>query len=148
MPGRGSRRLARKGFLSSTQASAELARHTSTMSDPVRPVRAFPSPPHQELTLETPENVTDEGSDLRAFLALFRRHAVLIAVVTILPGVIPYAFPSQQAAQYSSTATLEFTEPPNAPANADPARDVSTIVGVGSSSSVLGPVAKKHGMTQ
>ncbi|MFZ0341519.1 MAG: hypothetical protein WAL31_04220, partial [Gaiellaceae bacterium] len=89
----------------------------------------------------------DEGSDLRAFLALFRRHAVLIAVVTILTGVIAYAVTSQQAAQYSSTAALEFTEPANAPANADPARDVSTLVGVGTSSSVLDAVAKKHDMT-
>lgn len=111
-------------------------------------MRALPSlPHHQEPALETPDDHINEGSDLRAFLSLFRRHAVLIAVVTILTGVIAYVVTKQETPQYSSTAQLEFTEPANAPANADPARDVSTLVGVGTSSAVIDPVAQKHGMT-
>ncbi len=103
--------------------------------------------PNQEPTLETPENRIDEGSDLRAFLALFRRHAVLIAVVTILTGVVAYAVTKQEAATYSSTATLLYTEPANATATVDPARAVSTLVGVGTSNAVLSRVARRHGLS-
>jgi Mrp family chromosome partitioning ATPase/capsular polysaccharide biosynthesis protein len=71
----------------------------------------------------------------------------LIAVVTILTGVIAYVVTKQETPQYSSTATLEFTEPANAPVGTDPARDLATLVGVGTSSSVLDPVALAHGMT-
>jgi Mrp family chromosome partitioning ATPase/capsular polysaccharide biosynthesis protein len=117
------------------------------MSDPARPLRAEQPLPYLEQALETPENVTNEGSDLRAFLALFRRHAVLIGVVTILTGVIAYVVTKQETPQYSSTAQLLFTEPANAPQGFDPARAVSTFVGEGTSSAVLDPVAKAHGMT-
>jgi Mrp family chromosome partitioning ATPase/capsular polysaccharide biosynthesis protein len=117
------------------------------MHDPLRLVRARPSTPVQEPELEATENHTHEGSDLRAFLALFRRHAVLIAVVTVLTGGITYAVTKHEAPQFSSTATLLYTEPANAPADADPARAVSTYVGVGSSSAVLTPVARRHGMS-
>jgi len=118
------------------------------MFEPARPVRALPSPPHhQESALETHENHENEGSDLRAFLALFRRHAVLIAVVTILTGVIAYVVTSQQTAQYTSTSSLLYTEPATAPQGFDPARYVSTLVGVGTSSSVLDTVAQAHNMT-
>ena len=109
------------------------------MSDPARLVRANQSLPDQEPALETPENHTNEGSDLRAFLALFRRHAVLIGVVTILTGAVTYAVTKQEAATFSSTATLLYTEPANAAVNADPVRAVSTLVGVGTSSAVLTP---------
>jgi Mrp family chromosome partitioning ATPase/capsular polysaccharide biosynthesis protein len=101
----------------------------------------------QESALETSENRTDEGSDLRAFLGLFRRHAVLIVVVTILTGVVTYAVTKQEAAKYSSTATLLYTEPANVSFNFDPARAVSTLVDVATSSAVLSSVAQKHGMS-
>ena len=114
------------------------------MSDPVRLVRARQTPPDQEPALEATENRTNEGSDLRAFLALFRRHAVLIGVVTILTGAVTYAVTRQQAATYSSTATLLYTEP--ASEAVDPARAVSTFVGEATSSAVLAPVAQKHRM--
>jgi Mrp family chromosome partitioning ATPase/capsular polysaccharide biosynthesis protein len=97
--------------------------------------------------LETAENHPTEGSDLRAFLGLFRRHAVLIGVVTILTGVVTYAVTKQQAATFTSTTTLLYTEPANAPVNFDPTRAVSTFVGVGSSSAVLTGVAARHGMS-
>jgi len=116
------------------------------MSDPVRLVRARQTPPDQEPALEATENRTDEGSDLRAFLALFRRHAVLIGVVTILTGAVTYAVTRQEAPTYSSTATLLYTEPANESASADPARAVSTFVGEATSSAVLAPVAQKHRM--
>jgi Mrp family chromosome partitioning ATPase/capsular polysaccharide biosynthesis protein len=105
------------------------------------------SRPPQELALETPENHENEGSDLRAFLALLRRHAVLIAVVTLLTAVVTYAVTKQETPRFTSTASLLYTEPANAPANDDPARDVSTLVGVGTSDAVLYPVAKAHEMT-
>jgi Mrp family chromosome partitioning ATPase/capsular polysaccharide biosynthesis protein len=54
---------------------------------------------------------------------------------------------SQETPQYSSTATLEFTEPANAPVGTDPARDLATLVGVGTSSSVLDPIAQNNNMT-
>ena len=114
------------------------------MSDPVRLVRTPQTLPDQESALEATENRTNEGSDLRAFLALFRRHAVLIGVVTILTGAVTYAVTRQQAATYSSTATLLYTEP--ASEAVDPARAVSTFVGEATSSAVLAPVAQKHRM--
>jgi Mrp family chromosome partitioning ATPase/capsular polysaccharide biosynthesis protein len=103
--------------------------------------------PNQEPTLETSENHINEGSDLRAFLALFRRYAVLITVVTILTGVVTYVVTKQEAATYSSTATLLYTEPANAAATVDPARAVSTFVGVGTSNAVLSRVARRHGLS-
>jgi Mrp family chromosome partitioning ATPase/capsular polysaccharide biosynthesis protein len=112
------------------------------MSDPVRLVGARQTPPDQEPALEATENRIDEGSDLRAFLALFRRHAVLIGVVTILTGAVTYAVTRQEAPTYSSTATLLYTEPANEAT--DPARAVSTFVGEATSSTVLAPVAQKH----
>jgi Mrp family chromosome partitioning ATPase/capsular polysaccharide biosynthesis protein len=114
------------------------------MSDPVRLVRARQTPPDQEPALEATENRTNEGSDLRAFLALFRRHAVLIGVVAILTGAVTYAVTRQETPTYSSTATLLYTEPANEAT--DPARAVSTFVGVASSSAVLARVAQKHRM--
>jgi len=98
----------------------------------------------QEPALETLENRTNEDSDLRAFLGLCRRHAVLIAVVTILTAVVTYAVTKGEAETFSSTSTLLYTEPTSAPANFDPARALSTFVGVGSSSAVLTPVAGHH----
>src|SRR5205807_10454575 len=102
--------------------------------------------PSQEPALETTENRPDEGSDLRAVLALFRRHAVLIGVVTILTAAVTYAVTKQEASKFSGTTTLLYTEPANAPSNFDPTRAVSTLVGVSSSSAVLTPVAGRHGM--
>lgn len=117
------------------------------MSDPARVVRARQSLSDQEPPLETTENHPHEGSDLRAFLALFRRHAVLIGVVTVLTGAVTYVVTKREAPTYSSTATLLYTEPANASVTADPARAISTFVGVGSSSSVLDPVARAHRMS-
>jgi Mrp family chromosome partitioning ATPase/capsular polysaccharide biosynthesis protein len=117
------------------------------MQNPVRPVRGLPSTPYQEPALEHTENHVHEHSDLRAFLALFRRHALLIGLVTILTGVVTYVVTKREAPTYTSAATLLFAEPPSAPVNADPVRDMSTLVGVGSSLAVVTPVARKHGIS-
>jgi Mrp family chromosome partitioning ATPase len=101
----------------------------------------------QELALQTTENHTQEGSDLRAVIALFRRHAVLIGVVTLLTVVVTYVVTKQEAAKYTSTATLLYTEPATVQPNFDPARQLSTYVGIASSSAVLAPVAARHGLT-
>jgi Mrp family chromosome partitioning ATPase/capsular polysaccharide biosynthesis protein len=113
------------------------------MSDPEKLVRLH----DQELALETTENRTHEGSDLRAIIALFRRHAVLIGVVTLLTVVVTYVVTKQEASKYTSTATLLYSEPPNASSSFNPARILSTYVGIGSSSAVLRPVAARHGLT-
>jgi Mrp family chromosome partitioning ATPase/capsular polysaccharide biosynthesis protein len=68
-------------------------------------------------------------------------------MVTILTGAVTYAVTKQEAPRFSSTATLLYTEPANAPVNFDPIRAVSTLVGISSSSAVLTPVAIRHGMS-
>jgi Mrp family chromosome partitioning ATPase/capsular polysaccharide biosynthesis protein len=72
---------------------------------------------------------------------------VLIAVITILTGVVTYAVTKGEAPTYNSASTLLFTEPANTSTTPDPVRDLSTLVGVGTSSEVLTPVAHKHGMS-
>jgi Mrp family chromosome partitioning ATPase/capsular polysaccharide biosynthesis protein len=72
---------------------------------------------------------------------------VLIAVVTILTGVVTYVVTKQETATYTGTATLLYNEPANAATITDPARAVSTLVGVSTSNAVLSGVARRHGLT-
>jgi Mrp family chromosome partitioning ATPase/capsular polysaccharide biosynthesis protein len=95
-----------------------------------------------ELPLSTTESIQYEHSDIRDFLTLLRRHIVLIVVVTLVTGVATYVVTSRQASRYAGRATLLYTA---SSSTEDPARALDTLVGVSSSSAVLGPVARKLG---
>ena len=92
-----------------------------------------------EPLLPTTESPVVEHSDLRQFLTLLRRHAILIAVITVLTAAATYVVTARQAKQYSAHATMLYSASSSAE---DPTRAVSTIVGISSSSVVLQPVAK------
>ena len=92
----------------------------------------------------TNETAVYEHSDLREFFSLLKRHAVLIAVVTIVTGAATYAVTSRQAKQYTSGSTLLYSA---ASSSEDPTRAIDTLAGVGSSSAVLAPVASRYGLT-
>jgi Mrp family chromosome partitioning ATPase/capsular polysaccharide biosynthesis protein len=98
--------------------------------------------PDLELTLP-PEPAVYEQSDLRAFLMLLRRHALLVAVLTLATAAGTYVVTLRQSKVYDGTATLLLTPP----AAATQAPTVDTIVGVGTSTAVLQPVAKRYAIT-
>ncbi len=100
----------------------------------------------QEVELQsTALGVADEPTDLREFIALLRRHVLLIIVVTLATGAATYAVTVRQAKQYSSAATLLYAAPANS--TQDPAREVADIVGISSSNRVLAPVAARARLT-
>ena len=84
-----------------------------------------------------------EHSDIRQFLSLLRRHAVLILAVTVVTGAATYVITAREQKQYTSTTTLLYSA---SSSSEDPTRAVSTLVGVGTSSAVLAPVAKAAGI--
>ncbi len=92
----------------------------------------------------TNETAANEHSDLREFFSLLKRHAVLIAVVTVVTGGATYAVTSRQAKQYESASTLLYSA---GSSSEDPTRAITTLAGVGTSSAVLTPVASRYGMT-
>ena len=97
--------------------------------------------PEVELT-RSPIGVT-EHSELREFIALIKRHLILIAVVAILTGAATYAVTQREASRYVSGTTLLFTPT----GTTDPATQVATVVGIASSSAVLAPIALHLRMT-
>ena len=96
-------------------------------------------PVPSEPLLPTTESPVVEHSDLRQFLTLLRRHAILIAVVTVLTAAATYVVTAREAKEYSAHSTLLYSA---SSSSEDPTRAVSTIVGISSSSVVLQPVAR------
>ena len=100
--------------------------------------------PELEVHLPSTESAAYEHSDLREFLALLRRHAVLIVVATVLTGALTYVFTARETKQYASGTTLLYSA---SSSGEDPTRAVDTLVGVSSSSAVLSPVAARYKLT-
>jgi succinoglycan biosynthesis transport protein ExoP len=104
--------------------------------------------PLEGLALHTTEPTVAEQSDLREFLGLLRRHALLIVVVTLATAVAALVASLMQAKQYEASATLLYT-PTTAAATGmpDTATQMQTIAGIATSTTVLSPIAERHGLT-
>ena len=88
-------------------------------------------------------------SDLRGFVTLVRRHAVLITMVVVLTGALSLGLSLAQANKYRSTARILYTDPGTAAGaigGGDPARAVDTFVRLATTDDVLEPVAPALGI--
>jgi succinoglycan biosynthesis transport protein ExoP len=94
-----------------------------------------------EVDLQPSESALHEHSDVREFLVLLRRHAILIVVVTIATAAATFLATLNQPKQYASDTTLLYAPTATATGGQDPTRAIDTIVGVGTSDAVLEPVA-------
>ena len=110
------------------------------------PEPSYPSAPHQgEVDLPTNEPATHEHSDLRDFLVLARRHALLIILVTVVTAAAAFALSVRMAKQYTAGTTLLYSPTTIATGtDSDPTRAIATIQGVATSNTVLAPIAVKH----
>ena len=84
-----------------------------------------------------------DSSDLEQFLLLLKRHLLLIGLVALVTGAVAYAVTSRQPRQYSASATLVYV--PFDPTQATD-RSVATVVSIGASNAVLGPVALRENL--
>jgi Mrp family chromosome partitioning ATPase/LPS O-antigen subunit length determinant protein (WzzB/FepE family) len=88
-----------------------------------------------------------DHSDVREALGLVRRHALLIAAVTIATAAAAFAISLTQPSQYTATATVLYTPATTVGGNQpDTATAMQTIQGIGQSTSVLGPIARSYGL--
>jgi Mrp family chromosome partitioning ATPase/capsular polysaccharide biosynthesis protein len=106
---------------------------------------------YRSLDLEDPlptDLAPAEHSDLRAFLALLRRHVVLIVSVALVTAAGTYLVTAREPKQYLGTSTL-LLSPTSTAANATTPSgpSVDTIVGIGTSTAVLRPVAQRLGLS-
>ncbi|HUQ23257.1 MAG TPA: P-loop NTPase [Gaiellaceae bacterium] len=88
-------------------------------------------------------------SDLRGFVTLVRRQAVLIGVVAVLTAALSLGLSLLQADKYRSTARVLYTDPgaaSGAIGGGDPARAVDTFVRLATTDDVLEPVAPAAGI--
>lgn len=106
---------------------------------PVQPTESFARP---EVGVQTAKVTHHDQSDLRDFLKLIRRYALLIGCFAVVTCLATYFFSASQQKQYSGHSTLLFT--PTDPTQ-DPTRALSTIVGVSTSQSVLAPLEHQFG---
>lgn len=88
-----------------------------------------------------------DHSDVREALGLVRRHAVLIAAVTIATAAAAFAISLMQPNEYTATATVLYT-PADSVANnqSDTGTAMQTIQGIGESTSLLAPIAQSYGL--
>ena len=101
-----------------------------------------------EFQLHSIEPVSHDHSDLREFVALLRRHALLIAVVAIVTGVSTFAVSAGQAKQYVATTTLLYAPRSGTTSlDSDPTRAMGTLVGIAASNTVLAPIARHYKLT-
>lgn len=107
--------------------------------------RYYPTPATGETDLQQNEpTAAHEQSDIREFLTLLRRHALLIAFVTLVATVATFAFSVRQPKMYAASTTLLYAPSTATGTDTDPTRTISTIVGIGTSNTVLGPLAAKY----
>src|SRR5581483_7412916 len=101
-----------------------------------------------EVELHTIEPTVHEQSDLREFVGLVKRHAPLIALVTIATAVAAFAMSLSQQSVYESSTTLLYSPTSTAAGNpTDTATEMETISGIATSTSVLAPIAQRFGVS-
>lgn len=101
-----------------------------------------------EVELHTIEPTVHEQSDLREFVGLVKRHAPLIALVTIATAAVAFAMSLTQQSVYQSSTTLLYSPTSTAAANpTDTATEMETISGIATSTTVLAPIAKRYGIS-
>lgn len=102
------------------------------------------TPDPGDVELPTTDPVTHEHSDLREYLVLLRRHMLLIAFVTILTAGVTFAFSVRMPKKYTAGTTLLYSPTTTATGtDTDPTRAIATLVGIGTSNTVLGPIASQ-----
>ena len=101
-----------------------------------------------EVELHSIEPAVHEHSDLREFVGLARRHAPLIAFVTIATAIAAFVVSLSQPSVYDASTTLLYT-PTSTTAGAptDTATEMETIAGIATSTSVLSPLAHRFGLS-
>ena len=87
-----------------------------------------------------------DHSDVREALGLLRRHALLIAAVTIATAAAAFAISLTQPNQYTATATVLYSPTTTGGNQPDISTAMQTIQGIGQSSSVLAPIARSYGL--
>ena len=105
----------------------------------------YPTPEPGEAELQTTEPAAHEHSDIREFLTLVRRHALLIA--RRRRSSPPRArSPSPSASRRSTSASTMLLYAPSTTTgtDTDPTRTIATIVGISTSNSVLAPIAARY----
>jgi Mrp family chromosome partitioning ATPase/capsular polysaccharide biosynthesis protein len=103
----------------------------------------YPSPEPGEAELQTTEYAAHEHSDIREFLTLLRRHALLITAVALVTAGATFAVSVRQQKVYSGSTMLLYTPSTSTGTDVDPTRTISTIVGISTSNSVLAPIATR-----
>ena len=101
----------------------------------------------EEVALHSNEPPTGDQSDLREFLELLRRHALLIVLVTFVTAAAAFVVSLAQTKHYSASTTLLYTPTSTASGTPDTATEMQTIAGVATSSTILAPIASRHGLT-
>lgn len=117
------------------------------LTEPVEPSYHRRSKP-EEVDLPTTEPALHDHSDVREFLVLVRRHILLIVVVAVATALAAFVVSVKQPKQYTAETTLLYTPPISAsgiPPDVPTALD--TIVGIGTSSNVLAPIARSYHLT-
>lgn len=98
----------------------------------------------REVDLQSTEAAVHEHSDLREFIVLLRRHAVLIALITLATAGATFLVSLRQPKQYAADTTLLYSPSTvTAGTDADPTRALQTIVGISTSNTVLSPIARR-----
>ena len=91
------------------------------------------------------EAAVSDHSDVRAALGFLRRHALLIAFVTVATAAAAFGISITQPNSYTGNATLLWTPTPSASGNLpDTASTMQTIQGIAGSSTVLSPIASAY----
>ena len=91
------------------------------------------------------EHATNEHSDLREFLVLLRRHVVLIVLVTLATAGATFALSVRMTKEYTASTTLLYSPSTTVTGtDSDPTRAIATFVGIGTSTTVLAPIATQY----
>lgn len=104
----------------------------------------YPIPEPGEAELQTTEPAAHEHSDIREFLTLVRRHALLIAAVALVTAAGTFAISVRQQKVYTASTMLLYAPSTTTGADTDPTRTISTILGISTSNRVLGPIAARY----
>ncbi len=112
-----------------------------------QPSYHLPSEPG-EVDLHTTQPAAQDHSDLRELLVLMRRQALPIVIVTLATASAAFAVSLRQPKQYTAHTTLLYAPAATTSGMAiDPTSAINTIVGIGTSASVLMPVAASYHLT-
>ena len=98
----------------------------------------------REVDLQSTEAAVHEHSDLREFIVLVRRHALLIVLITLATAGATFFVSLRQPKQYAANTTLLYSpSTTTVGTDTDPTRAIETIVGIGTSNTVLGPISRR-----